>query len=343
MRMATKMKMKMRGATMTNDLRERLAASVGGRERLAGNFSARTFGDLHKRAEREIESAAALIEETLERIAKALAAEKLEAFAAPTDELVTKLIAKWAAYQHAGSRVANWMITGPARFPVASNNKRMDTEHKRLGEYLDFAKQAPSRAVQNAKRAQKQAIGPAGVVDAELQDLRARLESREQRQRMMKATNEMIRRHKLGEGDGAQLASLMEERGFKLDPSLCHRIMRPAWQGARVGFESFSLSNNNAEIKRLRDRVAQVEAKAARVEADAPAAERIVNGVTVIEDPVDDRLRLVFDGKPEPQIITLLKSRGFRWSPRNTAWQRQLTNNARYAAEGVLKQIGEAA
>jgi hypothetical protein len=325
------------------DLRARLAASVGGKAALAESFSNRTFRDLSERAEREIEGAAALIEETLSLIAGALEREGLSAFAEPTEDLVTKLISKWAAYQHAGQRTANPMITGPANFPAASNRKRIDTEMKRLGEYLDFAKLAPSRAVQNAKRAQRQAIGPAGVVDAELQDLKARLEKREMSQRYMKAANEEIRRHKLTEGDGATLAALMVARGFETaNATRCGMALKPNYMGAR-GYERFQLSNNLAEIKRLTARVAEVERKAAKVEADEPAVERVEHGVTIIEDPVDDRLRLIFDGKPAPDVISLLKSRGFKWSPRNTAWQRQLTANARGAAQSVLRQIGELA
>jgi hypothetical protein len=323
---------------MKQELRERLAASVGGKANLASMYSARTFSDLNKRAEREIEDAAQSIEQALERIAKALAREKLEAFAEPTDELVDRAIRAWAAYQHAGSRVLNWMVTGPARFPVRSNEKRMDSEHKRLGEYLDLLKLAPERAVKRAQRAQKEALGPVGVVNVELADLKARLAHRESDQMLMKAVNEIIRREKLKAGDGAVLAAFVKDRGFNLSEALCAKILVPPYQGASIGFASYSLSNNNAEIHRLRDRVAQVERKAERVE-EGEQAERVVNGVRVVEDALDDRCGCMFDGKPAPDVIALLKSRGFRWSPRNSAWQRQLTQNARYAADGVLKQM----
>lgn len=319
------------------DLRDRLAASVGGKERLAEFFSARTMRDLGQRAEREIEEAARFIEEALAAIDKALAREQLGDFAEDPEPFVSKAVRAWAAFQFAGSRTLNWMVTGPARFPVRANEKRMNSEHNRWIEFESLVKSAPYRAVKHAKLAQKQALGPVGVVDAELQDLKARLESRELKQRQMKAVNEIIRREKLKEGDGAKLSALITERGFPMNPNLCGMVLQPNYMG-RGGFEGFQLSNNNAEIKRLQARVAQVEAKAERVE-EGEAAERTVNGVRIVEDNSDDRLRLFFDGKPAAPVISALKSRGFRWSPTQGAWQRQLTQNARYAAEAVLKQM----
>ena len=35
-----------------------------------------------------------------------------------------------------------------------------------------------------------------------------------------------------------------------------------------------------------------------------------------------------------------LKSRGFKWSPKNSAWQRKLTPNAIYITKRMFKDIG---
>ena len=51
------------------------------------------------------------------------------------------------------------------------------------------------------------------------------------------------------------------------------------------------------------------------------------------------RLQLIFDGKPEPEVLEILKRNGFRWSPKNEAWQRQLTPNAKYALGNVVKAL----
>lgn len=49
----------------------------------------------------------------------------------------------------------------------------------------------------------------------------------------------------------------------------------------------------------------------------------------------DNRLQLFFDDKPDGKIRDELKANGFRWSPKASAWQRQLNSNAIYAADAV--------
>ena len=49
-----------------------------------------------------------------------------------------------------------------------------------------------------------------------------------------------------------------------------------------------------------------------------------------------DRLQILFDAVPSEEVRSKLKMRAFKWSPRFLAWQRQLTDNAVYAARMVL-------
>lgn len=60
------------------------------------------------------------------------------------------------------------------------------------------------------------------------------------------------------------------------------------------------------------------------------------DGGTIVWNYEEDRLQILFDNIPEENRRKELKSSGFRWSPRNKAWQRQLTQNAVYAAKKVL-------
>lgn len=72
-------------------------------------------------------------------------------------------------------------------------------------------------------------------------------------------------------------------------------------------------------------------------------AERIAKSATdlfeVIENADIMRLQLRFDGKPDADTRTVLKQNGFRWSPSNGVWQRQLTDNANFALERVIKEL----
>jgi hypothetical protein len=55
----------------------------------------------------------------------------------------------------------------------------------------------------------------------------------------------------------------------------------------------------------------------------------------------DERYRFVFDGKPAPEIIRLMKSNAFKWSPANSAWQRQITTNAKYAVKRMIEELNK--
>lgn len=60
------------------------------------------------------------------------------------------------------------------------------------------------------------------------------------------------------------------------------------------------------------------------------------DGGVLVWNYTEDRLQIRFDKIPEDSRRKELKSSGFRWSPKNKAWQRQLTSNALYAAKRLL-------
>ena len=61
--------------------------------------------------------------------------------------------------------------------------------------------------------------------------------------------------------------------------------------------------------------------------------------VEVVENVEADRIQLVFPGKPDAEIRSMLKTNGFRWSPREGAWQRHLNNAGRGAVQQVLSGL----
>lgn len=67
--------------------------------------------------------------------------------------------------------------------------------------------------------------------------------------------------------------------------------------------------------------------------------EEEIKGVKIIHNTDINRLQLLFNGKPAPETISLLKKNAFRWSPSNKAWQRQLTANAIFAAKNIINSF----
>ena len=59
----------------------------------------------------------------------------------------------------------------------------------------------------------------------------------------------------------------------------------------------------------------------------------------VVENADIMRLQLFFEDKPEDKVRDILKGNGFKWSPKNGCWQRQLTANAKYALSRVIKEL----
>ncbi len=92
------------------------------------------------------------------------------------------------------------------------------------------------------------------------------------------------------------------------------------------------LSNLGQNITSAKKRIIQLE-KLDKIEE----TEETINGVVLKTNKDDNRVQLFFDGKPEEEVRTKLKRNGFRWSPRNGCWQRQLNPWAIKIARDLIK------
>ena len=100
------------------------------------------------------------------------------------------------------------------------------------------------------------------------------------------------------------------------------------WRKDPVPYPSYLLSNNNANIHRVEQRISDLKNRAEFVGWEFPGGRAEVN-------EGENRLQLFFDEKPTVEQRRELKSGGFRWAPSQGAWQRQLTKNAIYAADRI--------
>lgn len=104
-----------------------------------------------------------------------------------------------------------------------------------------------------------------------------------------------------------------------------------------LGFAPYQITNNSANIRRIKARIADLERHNARAQGQTdPVVIECASGARVEEDLNENRVRIHFPGKPDPEIIALCKRYGFRWSPANKAWQRYVSSQAKHLAEEIL-------
>jgi hypothetical protein len=102
-----------------------------------------------------------------------------------------------------------------------------------------------------------------------------------------------------------------------------------------IGYPHYRLTNNNASIRRIRQRITLLERESKR-----QYREVTVKGVRVVENTIAGRLQLYFPDKPSYDIRQQLKKSGFKpceVEPDVWAWQRFLNNNSVWAANNFLE------
>lgn len=216
------------------------------------------------------------------------------------------------------ARVPSVMIAGPANFPVRAKEKQNAARDRNMEEYNEI----------RGLLEKMKSVGHGGIQSDDpnaIEKLREKICNAEVMQEHMKIVNAYYRKHKTLEGCDA----LNEKEIREITAS-----MSRDWRTDPSPFASYELTNNNANIRRMRERLEQLE-KAKNTETK----EHDINGIRVVENTEAMRIQLFFPGKPDDATRTLLKSNGFLWAPSVGAWQRQLTSNGRYACKMVLKQI----
>ncbi|MCY1494476.1 hypothetical protein D9M68_283480 [compost metagenome] len=151
--------------------------------------------------------------------------------------------------------------------------------------------------------------------------LQEQVEQLEKDQELMKAANKAIRKHKTPDAKMAALVAL----GFSDKAAI--ETITPDFCG-RVGFPSYVFSNNNGNIRRIKQRIQELETNRALESVEVAG-----NGYTYREDTDENRVMFVFQGKPAEAVRTLLKNHAFKWSPNRGAWVRKL-NSAELDALG---------
>lgn len=236
------------------------------------------------------------------------------------DRLLDLYARKLAENMNAGfsidARCSSILISGGSNFPVRKKEKQNAARDRNMAEW---------RRIQGLLD-KIRGVGTAGISSDDpqaLAKLEAKLAKLEKHQELMKAANAAIRMKDKEKGD-----KRLAELGYT--PEEITELRAPDFAG-RIGYPAYALQNNNANIRRIRERVEELKK---RQTEPAPEGWEFDGGQVVVNTD-ENRLQIIFDGKPDADLRAELKSEGFRWAPSQGAWQRQLTDNAFRAARRI--------
>jgi hypothetical protein len=216
------------------------------------------------------------------------------------------------------------MITGPARFPVERMKKYNQWEDNKYNEFMTWRKRIlAALARSERKRTQGSELAQATANLAEAKRIHAGI----------KAAAAILRKSKNKEEgiNNLKSANLWDAKIVITTDSYIQNY----------GLTTWGLTNALSKVKRLESRVKELTAKEDIKKSVEDGSKEIpdvvINGAIIRRDFSDDRLKVIFDGKPAENVRKALKDHGFNWSRFLNAWCSKLTPNAYHAAEKILK------
>lgn len=241
-----------------------------------------------------------------------------------TDEQKSECLAYWSDrlyknavdYLAAESRCMSWAITGPAKFPVKKAEKAQASAEAKMSDYLYTLGKMKSAEIFNRYLTAEQK--------------QTRVDAQKWREISMTLSDFVA----------------YKKHGLTLDPNNWTFNAFPHLKGA---FTTQAKNGNFAMCDKILEYLRERQAEGLKIEKNIKilnnildewkaklatpqeSTEKEVDGVRIVENTEENRLQLFFDGKPEADIIALLKQHAFKWSPRFKAWQRILTPNAKFA------------
>lgn len=192
----------------------------------------------------------------------------------------------------------------------------------KIGKKMDQSIAASDKADYYERRAEAAENNTAISSDdpAALAKLKEKLESLQISQTRMKQINAYYKKN----GTCRGFHGLSDELADKLVEDMRHH----PWD--KRPFAAYALANNNQNINTVKKRIARLtEAKELGYQGWEFDGGRVVANADV------NRLQIFFDEIPDEEVRKELKGRGFKWAQSVGAWQRQLTDNAIYAASRV--------
>lgn len=211
-------------------------------------------------------------------------------------------------------------ISGGANFPVKKKERQNSRRETLMKDWDDL--QSFAQKIENLLTMKQPILSnDENAIDR----LEEKLDRLEALQSMMKSVNAYYRKNKTL--DNCPDLTLKQIQELKLE-------MKEHFHYEDKPFMTYALTNNNATIKNTRARLERL-----KKEKEAGTQAHESKFFTIVQNTELMRLQLIFDEKPKEEVRSILRGNAFKWSPKNNCWQRQLTNNARYAVRNVISAL----
>ena len=231
----------------------------------------------------------------------------------------TRYESLFSSWLSAKGRTTSPMITGPANYNMRRHEKANRSEDKHYEVWQEWRKRAKKAIVRQAQ--------PAKTFVSELDRYKAELEGMKRNHDLMKQGNKMIAAaKKQGKDISGELMTLLGINQFNAEWAM-------KW--------GFGLQNNNANMKRVEERIKMLEKKE-EMREENPLTKYSFDGGEMVIDYEIDRVQIYFSTRPTDSELSEWKSKGlstFNWSPSVKAWQRKITPNALRCVKNMLPNI----
>lgn len=233
---------------------------------------------------------------------------------------------KQASRLQAANNIAEFMTGEPVKIGHHSE-KRHCRDMNKMDNHMHQSVVSGQKA--DYYRGRANGVGTAGISSSDpraVDKLKDKLEALTTLQGMMKAGNKIIKSKKI---------TLVEKHDqlikLGLDDTEATKRLKPDFAG-QIGFPGWELSNNNAVIRNVKKRIAELESLRESEEFHYECDNYKVS-------VSDARVMFEFAGKPSDNARKIIKCNGFKWSPSRVAWVRQATSNAIEGARDLIKSL----
>lgn len=217
-----------------------------------------------------------------------------------------------------GTRCPSVMIAGPANFPVRKKEKQVNAWEANRANY--------EKAQHILEQIRGVGTGPIDFADPHAHEmLQERVIQLLEQSEKAKRMNAHWRKYHTFSG----LDGISDDQAARMDAK--QNEIEKQIPSVKQPFPSYELSSIRNRLHAAQDRLKEYEARQA-----APKGSTKFDGGEIVRNVELNRLQILFDEKPNDEQRDRLKEYGFRWSPKNSAWQRQLTQNAERAALQAL-------